>query len=118
MELVCILCPKGCHLQVSQDQSGQWFVQGNECPRGKHYAVQEAECPMRTLTTSVWVDNGDYKMVSIKTDKEIPKDKIEKALSQVAGMHVEAPISIGQIILKNVAGTSANFIATRKVERV
>ena len=34
-ELICIMCPKGCHLMVDENLS----VIGNQCPRGIKYAI-------------------------------------------------------------------------------
>ncbi|MBM7581792.1 CxxC motif-containing protein [Caldicoprobacter guelmensis] len=118
MELICILCPRGCRMQVEPGADGQWVVKGNGCSRGKDYALQEMTCPMRTLTTSVWVEGGTYKLVSAKTDRSIPRDKIMEALKQTKRLKVKAPVNIGDVLIENIAGTGANLVATRKVERV
>ena len=34
-ELICITCPKGCHLKV--DEENDYKVTGNGCPRGAIY---------------------------------------------------------------------------------
>ena len=36
-ELICITCPRGCHLQVDDNLN----VTGNMCPRGAAYAKAE-----------------------------------------------------------------------------
>jgi len=117
MELICIICPRGCRLKVEQDQAGNWNVTGNNCKRGIDYGIQEATCPTRTLTTSIWVKDGDYKLVSVKTDRPIPRERIPEALEKLRGMVVNAPIAIGQVIIENIGETGANIVATRKVER-
>ncbi len=38
-ELICIVCPKGCHLQV--DEQNDYQVFGNSCPRGAEYGKNE-----------------------------------------------------------------------------
>ena len=58
MQLICILCPRGCHIQIQQVKDGEWKIEGHGCKRGKDYAIQEATCPLRVLTTSVWVEGG------------------------------------------------------------
>ena len=118
MELICILCPRGCRMRVESNKDGQWKVEGNGCSRGKGYAIQEMTCPMRTLTTSVWVEGGAYKLVSAKTDRSIPRDKIMEALKQTKGLKVKAPVNIGDVLVENIAGTGANLVATRKVDKV
>ncbi|SFP79755.1 DUF1667 domain-containing protein [Caldicoprobacter faecalis] len=118
MELICILCPRGCRMNVEPGGDGQWEVKGNGCSRGKGYAVQEMTCPLRTLTTSVWVEGGTHRLVSAKTDRSIPRDKIMEALKQTKGLKVKAPVNIGDVLVENIAGTGANLVATRKVDKV
>ncbi|MFU0799724.1 MAG: DUF1667 domain-containing protein [Xylanivirga thermophila] len=114
MKLVCILCPRGCNLIV--DKTGEeWNVKGNGCKRGVQYAIQEATCPMRTVTTSMWIDGGDYKLISVKTDKPIPKERIGEVLDEISRKNVYAPIDIGDVLIYNVADTDANIVATRRV---
>ena len=37
-ELICIVCPKGCHLTAEQTSEG-WQITGFGCPRGQQYGV-------------------------------------------------------------------------------
>ena len=64
-EFVCISCPVGCRLTVWEDEDGAVQVQGNTCPRGKAYGVQEFTAPMRTVTSSVPVQHGEQLMLSL-----------------------------------------------------
>ena len=50
-ELICIVCPKGCHLQV--DEQNDYQVFGNSCPRGAEYGKNELLHPTRVLTSIV-----------------------------------------------------------------
>ena len=52
MKLICINCPRGCHLEV-ENINGEVSVSGNFCPRGKTYAESEMFNPLRTLTTTL-----------------------------------------------------------------
>lgn len=51
IELTCIVCPKGCRLQVD-DENG-YTVTGNSCPRGAAYGHEEATSPTRMVTSTV-----------------------------------------------------------------
>ncbi len=117
MKLTCIICPRGCELEVKKD-GGQWTVTGSECKRGENYALQEARNPVRILTTSLPVSGGDYEMVSVKTVEAIPKEKITKALKALQGVTVSAPIEVGQNIVADIAGTGVDIVATRQVQSV
>ena len=46
-ELICIVCPKGCHLKV--DEENNYAVTGNACPRGAEYGAAELQHPVRVL---------------------------------------------------------------------
>lgn len=46
--LICITCPKGCHLTV--DEENDYAVTGNSCPRGAEYARNELLHPVRMIT--------------------------------------------------------------------
>ena len=50
-ELICIVCPKGCHLKV--DEENGCAVAGNSCPRGEEYGRNEILHPVRVLTSVV-----------------------------------------------------------------
>lgn len=115
MKLICTVCPQGCEIIAERDKNRQWHIEGNRCRRGKEFALQEMINPTRVLTTSVWVEGGDHKLVSVKTDKAIPRDAIRSAMEEVSKIKVRAPIKLGDIIIDNIAGTDANIVATRNV---
>ena len=52
-------------------------------------------------------------MVSVKTKEDIPKGKIFECVKALKGITVEAPVHIGDVILKDVAGTGVDIIATK-----
>jgi CxxC motif-containing protein len=106
-KLICVSCPVGCEILV-----------GNRCPRGETYARQETIAPMRVLPTSVKVHNGEWPLVSVKTDRPVPKDLITEIMKLVRSLAVEAPIDIGQVIAEDLLDTDANLVATRNVQRI
>ena len=55
-ELICIVCPKGCHLKV--DEEKDFAVTGNGCPRGAEYGKKELTNPTRVITSTVCVEGG------------------------------------------------------------
>ena len=48
-EIICICCPRGCHLQV--DPENDYNVTGNACPNGAAYGKEELTHPTRILTS-------------------------------------------------------------------
>ena len=113
-EFICISCPVGCTLHV-WEEDGEIRVEGNTCPRGKRYGIQEYTAPVRTVTSSVPVRYGDMEMVSVKTAGSVPKEKIPEVLTGIHGLRVSAPVRVGQVLLENVADTGINVVATRNV---
>ena len=51
-QLVCIVCPNGCRLTVTEEGQGI-HVTGNRCPRGIDFATTELTHPMRTISSTV-----------------------------------------------------------------
>ncbi|WP_125152062.1 DUF1667 domain-containing protein [Clostridium rectalis] len=117
-DLVCIGCPMGCALQVELKDKKVTKVTGNICPRGKAYAEKECTNPTRIVTSSIKLENGEIDMVSVKTEKDIPKGKIFECVQAINKLKVKAPINVGEILIKDVANTGVNIVATKKVKAV
>ena len=111
-ELTCIVCPRGCRLKVDDNME----VTGNACPRGKIYAINELTHPTRTITSSIRVSNRPYTIVSVKTDKPIPKDKMFDVMKEIDKLTVEAPTMIGQVVKANILGLDSNIIITKNID--
>ena len=115
-ELICIGCPMGCPIVVEMEDGKVLSVAGNTCPRGESYARKEVTNPTRIVTTTVRVDGGKVPMINVKTEQDIPKDKIFECIAALRGVTMKAPIHIGDIILENVADTGVNIVAAGNVE--
>ena len=111
-EMVCIICPRGCRL-TAKVNGDNITVTGNNCPRGKKYAEDECINPVRTVTSTVRVLNREDTMVSVKTEKPVPKAKIAEVMEMIRAAGVNAPVGIGDVIIKDVFGT--NVIATKDI---
>ena len=116
-ELICIGCPLGCPITVEISQGEVLSVTGNTCPNGDKYARKEVTDPRRTVTSTVAVTGGEVPVVSVKTASDIPKNKIFAIMEQLNDVHIAAPVQIGDVILKNVADTGVDVVATRTVNK-
>ena len=112
-ELICIVCPKGCHLKV--DEEKDYAVTGNACPRGAEYGRIELRSPTRVLTSTVACVGGAHPRCSVKTDRPIPKGLIFEAMAALDGKTITAPVKAGQVVVENICGTGANFVTTREM---
>ena len=116
-KITCIVCPIGCKILVKTDGTYFAVVEGNKCKRGIEYARNEAIDPRRMLTTSVLVDGGEWSLVSVKSSKPVPKDKIFHVLKEIKKTKTRAPVKLGQILIKNIMGTDSDIIATKTIEK-
>ncbi len=109
--LTCIVCPRGCQMKVTLDESGKpTGVEGNFCKRGLTYANDECTNPKRTVTSTVRCRSGE--VVSVKTDSTVPKGKMLEVMAEINRTLAEDDVKIGDIIIKDVCGTGANVVAT------
>ena len=113
--LTCIRCPRGCQVSVAADGDGQVLsVGGNLCARGDAYARAEVTNPVRTVTTTVPVEGGRTARVSVKTAHEVPKDEVMEVMQALAGVTACAPVEIGDVVVRDVAGTGVDLVATSR----
>jgi len=116
-ELICTLCPLGCHLQVEHDGRKITSVRGNECKRGLRYADKEVFHPERTVTTTVAIQGAPLPLLPVKTDAPVPRDRCGEIVRRAGAVVVEAPVAAGDVVLADVLGLGCNLVATRTVER-
>jgi len=115
-EITCIVCPIGCKIFVRMDGTNIKKIDGYKCKKGIEYTRSEVLDPRRVLTSSILVVNGEWPLVSVKTSKPVPKNKIFDVLGIIKNTKVKAPVEIGQVIIKNVAKTEIDIIATKSVK--
>ncbi|MDI6916201.1 MAG: DUF1667 domain-containing protein [Thermoplasmatales archaeon] len=114
---ICIICPIGCRMQVKMHGKQIEIIEGNKCKKGAEYAQEEVLNPRRVLTSSVLILGGELPIVSVKTLAPIPKEKVFDALAEIKRTVVNAPVRSGDVIIKNVADTGINIVATKAVPR-
>lgn len=123
MQFNCTICPSECLLtvEVEHDANGAVVevcsVTGNSCPRGDKFAHQELTCPMRVLTTTVAASGGDETLLPVRTAEAIPLAVHAQAMDLIRGVVVEAPIRMGDVVLKNLLGTGIDLIASMDIDR-
>ena len=110
-EFTCIVCPRGCRLTVD----GNLQVVGARCSKGLTWAKQELSSPERTVCTSMLVSHGDRQLVSVKTDRPVPKNSMRSVVESIRNITVEAPITMHQVLFENPGDTRCNIIATQSV---
>ena len=114
-ELVCIVCPKGCRLQVDEEHG--YAVTGNRCPRGAAYGRNELLHPTRVLTSTVCIQGGLHRRLPVKTTAPIPKELIFEAMDTLNEVHLTAPVHLGQVVIHDLLGTGVDVVATRGMKK-
>lgn len=113
-ELVCIVCPKGCRLQVDEEHG--YTITGNSCPRGAEYGKNELLHPTRVLTSTVRVQGGLHRRLPVKTTAPIPKELIFQAMDALNGVRLTAPVHLGQVVIHDLLGTGVDVVSTREMK--
>ncbi len=112
----CIHCPLSCSLELVEEGGVVVQVSGNECEVGRRYAEEEFRDPRRMVTTTVRVRNGVIPLLPVVSTKPIPKPLVREAVRTLADVEVEAPIREGQVIYRDILGTGADMIASRRLD--
>ena len=113
-ELTCIGCPIGCALRV-EVRGEEISVEGHGCPRGAKYAKTEVTAPVRMVTSTVALLSGPIDRVPVKTAREVPKDRVLDCMAEIRRAGVQAPVRIGDVLIRDCAGTGVDVIATRSI---
>lgn len=121
LQFNCTTCPSECLLtvEVERDADGAVVevhsVTGNNCPRGDKFAHQELTCPMRVLTTTVAVSGGDEALLPVRTAEAIPLALHVQVMDLIRGLVIEAPVRMGDVVLKNLLNTNIDLIASMDI---
>ena len=110
--LICVSCPLGCPIEVEIENGEVVAVTGNTCKRGDAYARAEITNPVRSLTTSVKVENGLHPVVPVKSSGPVPKDKMLDCMKEINSVTVKAPVKIGDVVIENILGLGVDIVAT------
>jgi CxxC motif-containing protein len=129
-ELICIVCPTGCALTVTEAAGADGVpvlgVTGNRCPRGEVYALEEVTDPRRTVTATCAINGGaanggndshglNVRRVPVKTSSPCSKEKIPSLLKDIYDIKVRLPVKAGDLVIENWKDSGINVIVTRNV---
>ena len=111
-QIICICCPKGCHLTVDE---ATLAVAGNGCERGIAYGQNELTHPVRVVTSTVRVEGAPLRRVPVKTNGSVPKESVFAVMDALENVVLQAPVNAGDIALANVCGTGVDIVVTRSL---
>jgi CxxC motif-containing protein len=99
-------------LEVKTENSEVISVTGQSCKKGITYAIKECTNPTRILTTTVEVEKGNPEVASVKTERDIPKDKLFECIKELKKIKLTAPVHIGDVVIADIANTGVRVVAT------
>lgn len=111
-KITCICCPKGCIVTLDTDHPEE-SVTGFSCMQGREYAINELIRPTRTISSTVELIGGAHPRLPVKTNGNIPKEKIFDVMREIEKISVHSPVKCGDVLLPDVLGTGIDIVACR-----
>ncbi|MCD8356713.1 MAG: DUF1667 domain-containing protein [Clostridia bacterium] len=111
-EIICTVCPMGCHITVDGEGDTILSVTGFTCKRGEQYASTEFAHPVRILTTTIRTDNEKNPLVPVRSAKPIPKEKVMDCMKVIRTYQAKAPIQTYDVLIENICDTGVDIVAT------
>lgn len=115
-EIICTVCPRGCHIQVEGEGEKILSVEGYLCKRGLEYASNEFAHPVRILTTTVKMAGVEGELLPVRSDKPLPKEKLFDCMEVIRTAKVELPVNRYDTVIADICGTGVNIVATKAVK--
>lgn len=110
--IICTVCPSGCEMEATYTNENDLVVTGNRCGRGRAYCQSECFDPKRTFTASVIIEGAERAMLPVRSKEPVPKDDIMRCAEEIHKIVVKAPVENQEVILRNIAGTGVDIVAT------
>lgn len=114
-EIICTVCPRGCHIQVEGEGENVLSVQNYGCKRGLEYASAEFAYPVRILTTTVRLAGVTNDLLPVRSSKPLPKEKLFDCMDVIRSAQAQLPVARYDIIIPNICGTGVDIVATKDV---
>ena len=115
-EIICTVCPRGCHIMVEGEGDNIISVEGYTCKRGLEYASSEFAHPVRLLTTTVKLSGIENDLLPVRSTAPIPKEKIMDCMEVIRKIEVSLPVKRYDVVAMDICGTGVDMVATKTVE--
>ena len=115
-EIICTVCPVGCNLIVEGEGESITSITGNECNRGLEYGKNEFAHPVRILTTTVKVEGSSEELLSVRSNKPVPKELLMDCMEKIREVKIYPPVKSKSIIISDICGCGADIVATASIK--
>lgn len=114
-EIICTVCPRGCHIMVEGEGDKINSVEGYSCKRGLEYASAEFAHPVRILTTTVKMAGVAGDLLPVRSSKPIPKEKLFDCMEVIRKVEASLPVARYDVVVADICGTGVDIVATKSV---
>jgi CxxC motif-containing protein len=111
LDAVCTLCPTSCRL-VARGSVEAPVVTGASCERGQAFAREELLDPRRIVSTTVRIEGWSRPLMPVRTRDAVPRSAIAEVMRATRRVRLRAPVTIGSVVIADVAGTGVALIAS------
>ena len=115
-EIICTVCPKGCHITVTGEGNIPELVEGYTCSRGLTYASDEFSHPVRILTTTVKVAGTADELLPVRSAQPLPKEKLLDCMAILRKADVKKPVAQYDVVVPDICGTGINIVAVKAID--
>ena len=115
-EIICTVCPRGCHILVEGEGKDILSVEGYSCKRGLEYASAEFVSPVRILTTTVRIAGVQNELLPVRSSKPVPREALMDCMQAIREAEVQLPVARYDVIIPNICGTGADIVATKALQ--
>jgi len=115
-EIICTVCPRGCHIQVDGDGTNITAMEGFGCKRGQEYAGNEYAHPVRLLTTTVKMKGIENDLLPVRSNKPVPKEMLLQCMEVIRTAEVALPVARYDVVIADICGTGVDMVATKNIE--
>ena len=102
----------GRHITVKGDGKNISEITGYTCKRGMEYASNEYVAPKRTLTSVVKAEGYTCPIISVRSNKPIPRELTFDAMNVIRNTVATAPFYVGKVVVENILDTGADIVLT------
>ncbi len=115
-EIICTVCPLGCHIQVTGEGDRIDSITGHTCKRGEVYGTQEFSHPVRLLTSTVKMEGCSQPLLPVRSETPIPQGLLFDCMEVLKKVVINAPVTRYDVIVENICGCGVNIIASDTVK--
>jgi CxxC motif-containing protein len=104
-------------MEVEYSEETGLIIGGFRCEKGAEYGKNEFCIPKRIFTSSIKISGANRRMLPIRSNRPVPKEKLMDCMKEIRKISLNAPILEKQVIIPDILHTGADIIASMTLER-